>query len=178
MTSHDRCSMPERVLVRARRLAGLSRFMKKFSFKLDTVRRLREQEEQLVRIELAASMRDRAAVAQRLEDSRHAQHELYEYMRTGQLSAADMGHMARYDELHRQKIVDAIVELKYADDAANRIRARLVDAQARREALDRLRDRHREAHRKEALAEEARELDEIGTIRRGQRATMAIEVAA
>lgn len=153
-------------------------FMKKFAFRMETVRRLREQEEQMVRVELASALRDRSVLQERLDRSRQAEADLHAYMRSSALTAADLRHVSKYDELHRQKIIDAIVQLSYADQAVERIRARLVEAQAAREALDRLKDRHREAHRQQMLAEEAKELDEIGTMRHRQNAILAGRLVA
>jgi flagellar biosynthesis chaperone FliJ len=49
----------------------------------------------------------------------------------------------------------------------------LAEARQRREALERHRERQLEAHRLEQLAEEARELDEIATMRAARRAASA-----
>ena len=136
--------------------------MKKFSFRLEAVRRIREQEEQLIQVELATALRERALVADQLDASREAEQRLYAYLRDNDVNAAELQHVSEYGSLHRQKIYQTTVQLRNHDQAVERIRIRLVDARARREALDRLRDRQQEQHRKAWLAEEGRELDEIG----------------
>lgn len=118
-----------------------------------------------MQVELAAILRQRAAAAERLESSRQAERNLYEWLRTGNHGASELAHVARYDELHRRTIVDAEHNLLGIDGSVGRVRQRLAVARQRSEALDRHRDRERELHRKAMLAEEGRELDEISTMR-------------
>jgi flagellar FliJ protein len=141
--------------------------MKRFKFTLEAVRKIRRQEEQLVQIELATAMREQAVVADQLATSRQAELDLYEWMRTSALSGASMAHVSQYGTLHRQRIFDTEVQLMHLDERVDRVRERLIDARARREALDKLRERELERHRNEMLAEESRELDEIATLRHG-----------
>lgn len=140
--------------------------MRRFTFELEAVRRLRLQEEQLVQSELAAAFAKRDEIAVRLAASRSAEQDLYEYMRTERLSAVELEHVSRYGMLHRQRIVDAQIELGNHESSVSRIRIRLTEAQQRREALDRLEQRRRDEHQREWRAEESRELDEIGSRRR------------
>lgn len=144
-------------------------FMKRFRFTLEPVRAVRKQEEQLIQVELATALRERTDVSRRLDDSRAAEVQIYTYLRETRLSAQDLSHITRFLELHRQKIVDAVIQLRHTDDAIERIRVRLAEARARREALDKLEAKQREAHRMQWLAEQARELDEIGTMRHARR---------
>lgn len=147
--------------------------MRNFAFTLETLRRVREQEEQLVRLELAEALRQRAGIQSRLDASKRAESDLYEYVRSGQLDARELTHIARFDALHRQRIVDATIELKFQDDAIGRVRDRLADARIRREALERLKVRQRERHVAAARAEEQRELDEIASQRARYASPMA-----
>lgn len=140
--------------------------MRKFAFKLEAVRRIRRQQEQLVQVELAAALRDRTDVITQLDASRQAELQLYEYLRTSKLSGDQMLHVSRYDALHRQRIVDLTIQLHNRDQAVARTRQRLVEARAHREALDKLEQRQRDQHRHEWLAAEVRELDEVGAQRR------------
>jgi flagellar export protein FliJ len=147
--------------------------MKQFTFTLETLRRIRKQEEQLVQLELAEALRDRTAIADKLNTSLQAEQDLYAYMRSGQLDARELRHISRFDELHRQRIVDATVELKFQDDAVGRVRERLKEARVKREALERLKVKQKERHTALQLAEQQRELDEIAT-QRAARAAMAV----
>lgn len=157
----------------------VSAFMKRFNFKLEAVRRIREQEEQLVQVELATAVRARGEVVAELERSKAAEADLHAYLRSPQLSASDMLHVSRFDELHRQKIFQLSVQLRSSDEFVARVRQRLVVARARREALDRLKERQQDAHRLAGLAEEAKELDEIGTqLRQRQAVAAAASMAA
>jgi flagellar export protein FliJ len=139
--------------------------MKRFVFRLESVRRLRLQQEQAVQVELARIMRERNAVAQQITASRDAEAELYEYLRQPGRSATEMAHVARYGTWHRQQIFSLGVKLRQFDKGVELVRARLTEARARREALDRLHDKEHAAWRAAALREEQAELDEIATMR-------------
>lgn len=142
--------------------------MRKFRFRLEAVRRLRAQEEQVVQGELAAVLRDRACAQAELDASLAAEQGLYSYMRDTGLSVDDLAHVTRYSALHRQVIVRKRTELHVIDEQVARVRARLTEASQRREVLDRLAERDHERWRQEQLAEEARELDEIASVRAGR----------
>lgn len=148
--------------------------MRKFTFRLETVRRLREQEEQLVRGELAEAMRTRVAVELELVASRDAERDLYDYLRDGSPDVTQMAHVAQYGELHRRQIYHLGVKLQRHDKAIEGVRARLVEARRRREALDRLHDRRRDEHRRAMLAEEQRDLDEVAGMRHARAATAGL----
>ncbi len=140
--------------------------MKQFTFRLEAVRRLREQEEQAVQTELAGALRERGVLQRELDLSRDAEQAMYDYLHASTLSGAQLEHVAQYGMLHRRRILDARIMIKQSDERIARVRARLVEARAKREALDKLCEKQKEEHRKHWLAEEIRELDEIA----GQRA--------
>ena len=139
--------------------------MKRFVFRLESVRRLRLQQEQAVQVELARVMRERNAVAEQIAASRQAEAELYDYLRTPGRSAAEMAHVARYGTWHRQQIFSLGVKLRQFDKGVELVRTRLTEARARREALDRLREQEHAAWRAAVLREEQAELDEVATMR-------------
>jgi len=139
--------------------------MKKFRFRLEAVRRLREQEEQAVQTELAAALRERGNLEAGLQESRDAEQAIYEYLHETTLSGAQLAHVSEYSVLHRRRILDARVMLASCDKRIARVRVRLTEARAKREALDKLCERQREDHRKQWLAESVRELDEIASQR-------------
>jgi flagellar export protein FliJ len=139
--------------------------MKRFVFKLEGVRRLRQQQEQAVQVELARIMRERNAVVEQIAVSRTAEADLYEYLRQPGRSAAEMAHVARYGTWHRQQIFNLGVKLRQYDKGVELVRDRLTTARAKREALDRLHDQQLAAWRAAAQREEQAELDEIATMR-------------
>ena len=139
--------------------------MHRFAFRLEAVRRLRLQEERSVEVELARVMRERNAVVEQMAASRAAEQELYEYLRTPGRSAAEMAHVARYGTWHRQQIFSLGVKLRQFDKGVELVRTRLVDARARREALDRLHDKEFAQWQRAVQREEQAELDEIATMR-------------
>lgn len=119
----------------------------------------------MVQAEFATAMKQEVAITAALQQHRAAELNLYEYIRANDLSAADLDHIARYGALQRQRIVDAQVELMRHGHTMQRIRERLIDARQKREAIDRLEERHRDRHRVEVDREWARDLDEIATQR-------------
>lgn len=139
--------------------------MQRFVFKLESVRRLRMQQEQAVQVELARVMRERNDVLDQLIRSREAEQELYEYLRTPGRTAAEMAHVSRYGNWHRQQIFSLGIKLIQFDKGVELVRERLTQARARREALDRLYEKEHAAWRTAAQREEQAELDEIATLR-------------
>ena len=146
--------------------------MRKFRFKLEAVRKVRMQEEQVMQAELSSAMRERAEHQQRMDDSLAAEADLYAYLREGTFSGAELEHISRFGELHRKTIFDARIHLHHHDGLVERARQRLVEARARREALDKLCEKQRERHRQEWLAEEARAIDEIASQRFGSNTSL------
>lgn len=139
--------------------------MRRFVFSLESVRRVREQEEHLIRVELARALSDRIAAADRLEASRKAEREIYTYLRSESHPASELHHISRYMELHRQKIIDADIQLHHTDEAIKRIRVRLHQAHTAREVMDRLKEKQLREHEAEGLRREQAEIDEIATMR-------------
>ncbi|MCW2925851.1 MAG: hypothetical protein JWM98_3255 [Thermoleophilia bacterium] len=139
--------------------------MQRFVFRLEGIRRLRVQQEEVVQVELARVMRERNGVVAQIDESRDAEAQLYEYLRTPGRSAAEMAHVARFGTWHRQQIFNLGVKLRQYDKGVELVRTRLVAARARREALDRLHDKELAAWKKQCLREEGAELDELATIR-------------
>lgn len=142
--------------------------MHRFVFRLESVRRLRQQQEQAIQVELAVAMRERNAVANEILASRDAEAELYEYLRQPGRTAAEMSHVAAYGSLHRQRIFDMGVKLRQYDKSVELVRTRLADARGRREALDRLREKDHAQWRTALLQEEQAEHDEVATMRAGR----------
>lgn len=148
-------------IVATMRVSDSEGTMKKFSFKLAALQRLRHQEEELVQSELAAALRQEAGIKETITSHRAAEQDLYDYVRTSELSAAELDHVAKYGALQRQRIIDAQIELMRHEETTARIREKLTIARQQREAIDRLEERHRERHRVEMEQEWARELDDI-----------------
>jgi flagellar export protein FliJ len=139
--------------------------MQRFVFKLEAVRRLRVQQEEAVQVELARVMRERNGVLAELIKSRDAEQDLFAYLREPGRTAAEMAHVSRYSNWHRQQIFSLGIKLMQFDKGVELVRSRLVEARARREALDRLHDKQLEAWRLAGQREEQHELDEIATMR-------------
>jgi flagellar protein FliJ len=143
--------------------------MKRFSFRLEPVRALREQAEEQAKAELgrelAVESECAAAVAAAAD-------------RLAQAAAAAAGErgtdlVARQAYVERcERLVSAAeLELALARNRVDERRRALTEASREREMLDRLRSKHLEAHKAEARRAEEAVLSEVGlTMFRGRTA--------
>lgn len=118
-----------------------------------------------MQVELARVMRERSGVLEQLRMSRDAEQGLYEYLRQPGRTAAEMAHVAQFGTLHRQRIFELGVKVRQYDKGVELVRTRLVQARAKREALEKLRERQHEDWTAELRRVEQEELDEIATMR-------------
>ena len=140
--------------------------MKKFQFSLNAVRELREAEEQAAQNAFAAAVRACEEVAVRLETldrdlqnvwagiRNHARQD----MRADQMRHAHAWCLVLQD--NQKKLAKQLEEFQRQVDAAHRA---LQVATRRREALDRILQKQRREHQREAQAEDQKFLDEIAT---------------
>jgi flagellar export protein FliJ len=152
--------------------------MQRFVFQLESVRRLRVQEEQVVHAELARVLRERQVVVDQIADSRNAETALYDYLREPGRSAAEMAHVAQYGTWHRQQLYSLSIKLRQYDKGVELVRTRLTAARAKRKALDTLREREHARWRTEQLRIEQAELDELATVRAARRGPLDQVAAA
>lgn len=147
-----------------------------FKFGLERVRELREHEEDRAREELAASLHRRArgaamlrAAQDLIEDARDGRRTV-----TGPVSAQDLLGQQRWLERLEKHRVSADRELQRSDlDLVDR-RADLHEAYRKRESLDKLKDRQREAHDLKTARRDGAALDEVALtahVRRAGRLT-------
>lgn len=149
-------------------LADQSTEMRRFHFSLESVLRLRAQQEQAAQVELARVMHQRVSIVHELDKSRAAEADLYEYLRQPGRTAAEMSHVASFGTLHRQRIFNLGVRLGQFDASVELLRTRHMQARARREALEKLREKQHAAWRADGARAEQDELDEIATMRAGR----------
>jgi flagellar protein FliJ len=146
---------------------------RKFAFRLERVRALREGAEDTAKEELAGAMTERerwaARVAQagsRLDGARSAQLGAA----TGGMSAADLlAHQAFLERAEREKET-AELDLDRQDAEVDARRSALQHAARERQVLERLKDKQATAHRLDAERREGALLDELALNRhrRGQ----------
>ena len=147
-----------------------------FTFKLERVRALREQHEERAKEELAASLALRlkgeamlTAASQNVETARNSQRETSTTPVSGQDLQAAQAYLERV-ERERESAAIAM----YRSDAEVEARRNLLQAAAReREVLDRLKERKRAEHKREADRIEGAALDEmaLGVHRRARAAS-------
>ncbi len=135
-----------------------------FTFKLERVRALRERKEELAKEELAASL----ALRLRGEAMLHAAYENVEEARRLQRSAAQhsmtaaelQAAQAYLERTEREREI-ASLDLDRRDAEVDARRSALQNAAREREVLERLKERRRDEHRREADRRAGALLDEM-----------------
>jgi flagellar protein FliJ len=135
-----------------------------FIFKLERVRALRERTEELAKEELAASL----SLRLRGEAMLHAASETLEHARRTQRDAAgvpvtahDLQAAQAFIERAERERESASLDLDRRDAEVDARRMALQAAAREREVLERLKERRRDQHRKEADRREGAALDEM-----------------
>jgi len=138
--------------------------MKKYSFRLSKVLRVRRIEEEQAAARLAAAHMVAGAAAGREAERRQAL--ASRCARHGLQSAASFLVWAETTALAGEALSDAQNERRRADDEVDSWRAEWSSAVARVSALEHLDDRSRAAHGVERRREETKVTDDIVTTRR------------
>lgn len=143
--------------------------MKKFRFHLQAIRELREAEEQTAQREYGDAVRACEEVATRLlildEDLRAA----WQSMRNQSgLRVDELRHGRAWCCVLEEKQRQLAEELQQAQRKMDEAHAGLVSATRRREAMERLFQRHRRAYERSVMQEEQKFLDEVATRRAWQ----------
>jgi flagellar protein FliJ len=135
-----------------------------FTFKLERVRALRERKEELAKEELAASLAIRLrgeamlrAAAENVEQARGLQRSAVGTA----MSAADLAAAQAYLERTEREHESASLALHRSDAEVEARRTLLQRAARDREVLERLKERKRAEHRREADRREGAALDEM-----------------
>jgi flagellar FliJ protein len=142
-----------------------------FAFSLERVREVRAHEEDKAREAFAASLSLRARGVALLADAQARAAAAREQAMTKNApisGAALLSEQAWLERVQRSQ-EQAALELERRDDELEQRRAELTSAGQRRQVLDRLKDRKRQAHQLEAARRDAVALDEValnGHIRR------------
>lgn len=144
-----------------------------FRFRLERVRAVRERKEKLAKQELAKAISRRSSTEAEL---RGAERHLAQAHSEQRAVAGESATMSATELLVRQAFLERIEaqrglhesELREREaDVANRD-AELTAAAGEHEMLNRLRDRHRGEHDREAARRERNVLDEIASVRFGR----------
>ena len=142
-----------------------------FVFSLERVREVRAHEEDMAREAFAASLSLRARGAALLADAQAraaAARDQAVAETTPRSGAALISAQAWLERVQRSQ-EQAALELDRRSDELEQRRAALASAGQRRQVLERLKDRKRQAHQVESIRREAVDLDEIalnGHVRR------------
>jgi len=135
-----------------------------FTFKLERVRALRERKEELAKEELAASLALRLrgeamlrAAAENVEQARSLQRSVAGHAMT----AAELQAAQAYLERTERERETASLDLDRRDAEVDARRMALQNAAREREVLERLKERRRDEHVREAGRREGAVLDEM-----------------
>lgn len=146
---------------------------RRFTFRLERVRALREREEDLAREHLAAAMLVRQDGQMRLEAAvRRLSGENAVQRATSPATGNDLVGAQAYLEHLQQTREAAALELDRREAEVEARHGALVQAARGRQVLERLKDRRHAEHAAEAARRESAELDEMALVvhRRGGRA--------
>jgi flagellar FliJ protein len=137
-----------------------------FRFRLERVRALRERKEEIAKQQLAHALGRLLESEERLREVEDQLAEAHEGQRgaagsTDSLSAQDLiARQAFVERVEQQRSQGAHEVKRVEHDVANR-GAALTDAAQEHQMLERLKERHRAAHLREAARREGEMLDEI-----------------
>lgn len=134
-----------------------------FAFSLERVREVRAHEEDLAREAFAASLTLRARGLAMLADAQERAAAAREQAVTDSAprSGADLIAAQAWLERVQRSQEQAAADLTRQEEAVEARRADLTTAGQRRQALERLKERQREAHRRQSARREAGLLDEM-----------------
>jgi len=143
--------------------------LKKYRFRLATLRKLREVRRDELRSKLAEAYR----AVQLLEDQIATVQDEIIQMQAAQRSAADgtktdingLMEAGRYQSVLRMQQTTMQDQIKLLATEVERRRQAVVEADGQVRILDKLEERQKAEHRQEFLRTEVKELDEIGSRR-------------
>ncbi len=136
--------------------------MKRFTFRLESVRTLREQAEEQAQLRLARELAAEAAERERLVGAAERLERARRRAAEGGATGDELAALQRYVERCERDVVAAGAMLAVRSQAVEAARAALTGAAQEREALERLRERQRAGHVREQRRVEAVLLDEVG----------------
>ncbi len=143
--------------------------MKKFTFRLETLLRLRRQAEDECREALAAAVeavRQAHETVRQLEAEREALERAWaEAERTSGTSVETLRDFEAYRAVLQRRLNAAHAKLAQTCEHEALCRTRLQDASKKRRILEKLRERHARRHADALFMEEQGQLDEHGTTR-------------
>ena len=140
---------------------------RKFRFRLETLRRVRELEQDAQRRCLAVAIREVSAMEGQLTKLGEQLRDTFESCRTerdfGRLDAATLrAHQQHTEYLHRG-IRDAQIQLVARQEQVGEEQAKLAQARKKLRVLEKLREKKRESYLREVVREEQKETDEAAS---------------
>jgi flagellar FliJ protein len=136
--------------------------MKRFTFRLESLRTLREQAEEQAKLRLAHELAAEAAERERLVAATGRLGRARERAAAGGATGDELAALQVYVERCEREVVAAGAMLAVRGQAVEAARGALSAAAQEREALERLRERQRAGHVHEQRRVEGVLLDEVG----------------
>jgi len=144
--------------------------MRRFRFRLESLRRLAQAKERLERQRVAQQEKARGDAIARLEDEQagadEARGAFGELLQTTDLPPAEVLAALRRIEDASERTRHAAEDLATEHERADTARAALVERMSERRSFDRLRERQQERHQKETDRNEDKEMDDAVNRRR------------
>ncbi|WP_456433513.1 flagellar export protein FliJ [Thermosulfuriphilus sp.] len=140
----------------------------RFRFRFETLLRLRRQEEEMIRNELARAMVDWERLTEEITAARIKLQEEMKGLAGSVLTAAEMADIGFDLESSFNQIEILEGQRQELAHRIEQIRQRLIEASKRRKILERLREKDFSAFRRELEAQWQKEIDELVILRHGR----------
>ena len=139
--------------------------MKRFNFRLEKIKRYKEQLEQEKRMNLATKRRILALEKEKLSEIVLTQRRYFaEYgaRRTGRLNLGQLIIAKRYLDKLSRDIAEQSKNVKHAEAEVAKAQNEFIVASKEKKKYEKLKEKHKAAYDYESLLAENRELDEFG----------------
>ncbi len=142
--------------------------MKKFEFRLQSLLQLKEQEEEVIKKELATLQRRCCEVEEEIDNLREEKYCIQLRIEKEEEEEIDLNSACNYRRYIRhlkEQIEELLIELNYWEEEIADCRGRLLEKTKEKKALVKLKEEKYKEHWNEFLAQEQKVNDEIATSR-------------
>jgi flagellar FliJ protein len=136
--------------------------MRRFTFNLEKVLRLRQHQEQEKEVQLGEVTSRCVRLNREIRSRQEEKRRIMGGRRFDTLGMAGYAAAEAYTQRLDQEMQALRTRLKECEKEREEAQRLFMEASRKRKVLDKLRDKKRERHRRELRREEQRELDEIG----------------
>jgi flagellar FliJ protein len=140
--------------------------LKKFSFRLQSILDLKEQEEESIKKELAELMQQRQRVEDKINSFKHDKSQIQRNLEESEEESVNLINALRsreYIKYLQGMIEDLKLKLEHWDEEISKCRKKLLAKTKEKKVLAKLKERKHEEYWKNFLAEEQKLNDELAT---------------